>query len=74
MERKDLRFKTFAHKGRKIAASNKFFAYFFIHLFAPFKRLLPPLPKVQYPNFLDFQNPWGKVIEKNALRFENFCI
>ena len=34
---------------------------------------LPPLPKVQCPNFLDFRNPWGKVMERSGLRFENFC-
>ena len=34
---------------------------------------LPPLPEVQCPNFLDFRNPWGKVMERSGLRFENFC-
>ena len=34
---------------------------------------LPPLPEVQCPNFLDFQNPWGKVLERSGLRFEDFC-
>ena len=32
-----------------------------------------PLPKVQCQNFLDFLNPWGKVMERSCLRFENFC-
>ena len=31
---------------------------------------LPPLPNVQCPNFLDFWNPWGKIIIINGLRFE----
>ena len=26
--------------------------------------ILPPLPKVHCPNFLDFRNPWGKVRQK----------
>ena len=34
---------------------------------------LHPLPKVQCPNFLDIRNPWGKVIKRNGLRFEQFC-
>ena len=34
---------------------------------------LPPLLKVQCPNFLDIWNPWGKVMERSGLRFENFC-
>ena len=34
---------------------------------------LSPLPEVQCPNFLDIQNPWGKVMERSGLRFENFC-
>ena len=34
---------------------------------------LPPLPEVQCPNFLDIRNPWGKVMERSGLRFENFC-
>ena len=34
---------------------------------------LPPLPKVQCPNFLDIWNYWAKVIKRSGLRFENFC-
>ena len=34
---------------------------------------LPPLPEVQCPNFLYIRNPWGKVMERSGLRFENFC-
>ena len=29
---------------------------------------VPPLPQVQRPNFLDFRNPWGKVMERIGLR------
>ena len=43
------------------------------HFLTPFNSILPPLPKVQCPNFLDFRNTWGKVMERNGLRFENFC-
>ena len=61
-------------KGCKIAAVENYFTFFF-HLFTQFKRLFVPtsLPKVQRPNFLDFWNSWGKVMERNGLRFENFC-
>ena len=34
---------------------------------------LPPLPEVQCPIFLDFWNPWKKVMERSGLIFENFC-
>ena len=47
---------------------------FLVSLFlTPFKGLFFPLPEVQCQNFLDFQNPWGKVMERRGLRFENFC-
>ena len=29
---------------------------------------LSPLPEVQCPNFLNIQNPWGKVMERSDLR------
>ena len=32
----------------------------------------PPLREVKCPNFLDLRNPWGKVMERSGLRFENF--
>ena len=34
---------------------------------------MPLLPKVQCPNFLDFWNPWWKVMERSGLRFETFA-
>ena len=34
---------------------------------------LPSLPKVQCPNFFDFWNPWGKVMERSGLRFKFVC-
>ena len=38
-----------------------------------FKRLLPNFPEVQCQNFLDFWNPWGKVMKRSGLRFETFA-
>ena len=35
---------------------------------------LPPLPKVGCPIFLEIPNPWGKVMERNGLTFEHFCL
>ena len=35
---------------------------------------LPPLPKVGCPKILDIRTPWGKEMERNGLRFENFCL
>ena len=35
---------------------------------------LPPLPKVEFPIFLEIRNPWGKVMERSCLRFENYCL
>ena len=41
----------------------------------PFKRLFaPPLPEVGCPIFLEIRNPWGKVMERNGLRVEHFCL
>ena len=37
----------------------------------PFKRLLPPLPKVGCLKFLEIQNIWGKVMQRSGLRFED---
>ena len=33
---------------------------------------LPPLPEVGCPQFLEIWDPWGKVIERIGLTFENF--
>ena len=40
----------------------------------PFKRLLPPLPDVRCPIFLEIRNHWGKVMERSGLRFEHFSL
>ena len=46
----------------------------FFHLFILLYVFLPQLPKVQCPNLLYFWNPWGKVIVRIVLRFENFFL
>ena len=33
----------------------------------------PPLPEVRCSKFLEIQNLWRKVIERNGLTFEHFC-
>ena len=35
---------------------------------------LPRLPEVGCPIFFDIRNPWGKVMERNGLRFKHFCL
>ena len=64
--------KIFAHKGCKIAVAEKVFYRFFKICLVRLNIFLPPLSKVQCPNFLDFQNPWRKVMERSGLRFEYF--
>ena len=39
-----------------------------------FRPLVEPLPEVQSPNFLEIQNPWGKILETNGLRFEKITL
>ena len=51
--------------------------FFFSHFFTfevPFNGLLPPLPEVRCPIFLEIRNPWGKVMERSGLRYEHFCL
>ena len=40
----------------------------------PFKRILPPLPKVGCPIFLEIRNPWGKEMKRSGFRLEHFCL
>ena len=65
---------TLAHKGCKIAAAIFYIYFFYNFIFFIFSlRLnvfLPPFPKVQYPNFLNFGNQWGKVMERSDLIFK----
>ena len=72
--------KTFTNKGCKITEKirkEKMDEYclteqdlLVLVFLTPFSGLLPPFPKVQCANFLDFQNPWGKVMERSSLRLE----
>ena len=65
-----------AQKWSKIAAAKQVFNDFFLSVLltfeVPFKRFLPPLPEIGRPQLLDIRNPWGKVMERVGLRFENF--
>ena len=38
------------------------------------KVILPPLPEVGCPIFLEIWNSWGKVMERSGLRFEHFIL
>ena len=52
----------------------KFFMDFFLLICSlRLTVLLPPLPKVQCPKFLDIWNPWGKLMERSGLKFEHFA-
>ena len=66
--------KKIAQKECKIAAAKKVVYGFFFICLPRLKVILPPLPEVKCPNFLDFWNPWGKVMESSGLRFENFSL
>ena len=45
------------------------FCFLFFQIFKE-NIFLPPLPKVKWPNFLDFWNNWGKVMERSGLRIK----
>ena len=71
----------FVWKLSKIAAPKKKKILHFFHFFSIFfgfrsflTVFLPPLPKVGCPIFLEFRNPWGKVMERSGLRYEHFCL
>ena len=76
MERSDSDLKTLFKKVCKIAEQKKmahilsylggFFWYRCISL--RLTVFLPQIPKVPCPNFLDFRNPWGKVMGRSDLR------
>ena len=48
------------------------FFYIYIYVFFSLRLtvFLPPLPKVQSPNSLDFWHPWVKVMVRSVLRFK----
>ena len=56
--------KTFAHKGCKIAAAKKVCYRFVSFVHSVETSFCPNLSKSNVQTFLDFWNPWGKVMEK----------
>ena len=73
LERSGLRYEHFCLTivGNRRAKKKKFSHFFTFEV--PFNGLLPPLPKVGCPIFLEIRNPWGKVMERSGLTFEHFC-
>ena len=67
--------KTFAHNGCKIAAARNFFFYRIFFICTLFKLFfLPPLLKVQCPNFcLIFLESLEKITERSGLRLKTFA-
>ena len=57
---------------RKSPRKKKFFFSHFFTFEVPFNGLLPPLPEVGCPIFLEIRNHWGKVMERSGLTFEHF--
>ena len=51
----------------------KVFSRIFFQLFILFKCLFAPFPEVKCPNFLDFWNPWGKVMERVIADLKTFA-
>ena len=42
-----------------------------VHFWGTVERsFFPPLPEVSCPNFLEIRNPWGKVMKRSVLIFE----
>ena len=67
----DLKF--FAKNCVQLPRRKKFFTDFFLLICSlRLTVLLPTLPEVQCPKFLDIWNPWGKVMERSGLKFEHF--
>ena len=64
----------FVWKLSKIAVQKKFFFLIFSLLRYRSMVFLPPLPEVRCPLFFEIQNPWGKVMERNGLGYEPFCL
>ena len=79
IERSGLRHEHFCLKIVKNCRAKKsffppLFSLFFIFFcFRSFLTVfLPPLPEVGYPIFLAIRNPWGKVMARSGLRYDNF--
>ena len=61
-------------RGLNLPRQKKFLNHFFFFICSLYLNVfLPQLPKVQCPNFLDFSNPWGKLMKRSGRRFEYFC-
>ena len=63
--------------GRNVRLSVCLSVGLFICVFTievPFKCLFAPTSRNRMSNILDIRNPWGKVMERNGLRFEHFCL
>ena len=75
MKRNDIRFeKLLLLKGVKLLGWKKFFTIFVFFICSLCSNVfLHQLPEGQCPKFLDFWNPWGKVLERSCFRFESFC-
>ena len=73
LERSGLRYEHFCLKivENRRAKKSIFFSHFFTFE-VPFNGLLPPLPEVRCPIFLEIRNPWAKVMERSGLTFEHF--
>ena len=78
MEKSGLRYEHFCLKiVRNRRAKKSFFLHFFSVFFGFWSFLtvlLPPLPEVGCPIFLEIRNPWGKLMERSGLRYEHFCL
>ena len=65
----------FVWKLSKIATQ---FFFFFPPLFSLLRYRLtvffPPLPEVGCAIYLEIRNPWGKVMQRSGLKYENFCL
>ena len=62
----------FAKKCCRVAAAKNVFEGLFFICLLHLKVLLAPCPKIQYANFLNIWNPWGKIMERSCLGFEKF--
>ena len=59
-------------KGAK--SPRPFFNVFYFYLFTLLKRLFAPTSQSPMTKLFRFWNPWRKVIKRNGLRFEIFCL
>ena len=74
MERSGLRYEHFCLKIVKNRRAKKVFFLSFLLLRYRLTVFLPPLSEVGCSILLEIRNPWGKVMERNGLTFEHFCL